>query len=87
MTNQTELTAAAKLSNLGQELDVPFLKLLGIRCLSAEMGSGEILLAIKPGKVFTREGILNSIWEESVVVTNRTIDVHIRKIREKLGDH
>ena len=45
------------------------------------------LLASKPGKVFTREGILNSIWEESVVVTNRTIDVHIRKIREKLGDH
>ena len=39
------------------------------------------LLASKPGKVFTREGILNSIWEESVVVTNRTIDVHIRKIR------
>ncbi len=45
------------------------------------------LLASKPGKVFTREGILNSIWEESVVVTYRTIDVHIRKIREKLGDH
>ncbi|MEN9370265.1 MAG: hypothetical protein RI952_1130 [Bacteroidota bacterium] len=45
------------------------------------------LLATKPGKVFTREGILNSIWEDSVVVTNRTIDVHIRKIREKLGDH
>ena len=45
------------------------------------------LLASKPGKVFTREGILNSIWEESVVVTNRTIDVHIRKLREKLGDH
>lgn len=45
------------------------------------------LLASKPGKVFTREGILNSIWEDSVVVTNRTIDVHIRKIREKLGDH
>ena len=45
------------------------------------------LLASKPGKVFTREGILNSIWEESVVVTNRTMDVHIRKRREKLGDH
>lgn len=45
------------------------------------------LLASKPGKVFTREVILNTIWEESVVVTNRTIDVHIRKLREKLGDN
>ncbi|WP_256011519.1 response regulator transcription factor [Desertivirga xinjiangensis] len=44
------------------------------------------LLAAKPGKVYTREVILKSIWEDSVVVTNRTIDVHIRKIREKLGD-
>lgn len=44
------------------------------------------LLASKPGKVYTREVILKSIWEESVVVTNRTIDVHIRKLREKIGD-
>ena len=44
------------------------------------------LLASKPGKVFTRDQILKSIWEESVIVTNRTIDVHIRKVREKLGD-
>ena len=44
------------------------------------------LLASKPGKVYTRELILKSIWEDSVVVTNRTIDVHIRKLREKLGD-
>ncbi len=44
------------------------------------------LLASKPGKVFTRDVILKSIWEDSVVVTNRTIDVHVRKIREKLGD-
>ncbi len=44
------------------------------------------LLASKPGKVFTRETILKNIWEDSVVVTNRTIDVHIRKLREKLGD-
>lgn len=43
------------------------------------------LLASKPGKVYTREVILKNIWEDSVVVTNRTIDVHIRKIREKLG--
>ena len=44
------------------------------------------LLASKPGKVYTRENILKNIWEDSVVVTNRTIDVHIRKLREKLGE-
>ncbi len=44
------------------------------------------LLASRPGKVFTREQILKSVWEESVIVTNRTIDVHVRKLREKLGD-
>jgi len=44
------------------------------------------LLASKPGRVYTREVILKNIWEDSVVVTNRTIDVHIRKLREKLGD-
>ncbi|MBC7416941.1 MAG: response regulator transcription factor [Pedobacter sp.] len=45
------------------------------------------LLATKPGKVYTREAILKNVWEDSVVVTNRTIDVHIRKLREKLGDN
>ena len=44
------------------------------------------LLASKPGKVYTRESILKNIWEDSVVVTNRTIDVHIRKLRVKLGE-
>ncbi len=44
------------------------------------------LLASKPNKVYTREQILKAIWEDSVVVTNRTIDVHIRKLREKIGD-
>ncbi|HEY0668194.1 MAG TPA: response regulator transcription factor [Sphingobacteriaceae bacterium] len=45
------------------------------------------LLASKPGRVYTREVILKSIWEDSVIVTNRTIDVHIRKLREKLGEN
>ncbi|NGM62968.1 response regulator transcription factor [Sphingobacterium sp. SGG-5] len=45
------------------------------------------LLASRPNKVFTRDQILKAIWEDSVVVTNRTIDVHIRKLREKIGDH
>jgi len=45
------------------------------------------LLISKPGKVFTREVILESVWGGEVVVGDRTIDVHIRKLREKLGDH
>ncbi len=44
------------------------------------------LLMSKPGKVFTREVILDSVWGGEVVVGDRTIDVHIRKLREKLGD-
>lgn len=44
------------------------------------------LLASKPGKVFTREEILSKIWGSDVIVNDRTIDVHIRKLREKLGD-
>ena len=44
------------------------------------------LLASQPGKVFSREKILASVWGTDVVVGNRTIDVHIRKLREKLGD-
>ena len=44
------------------------------------------LLATKPGKVFTREFILQQVWGDEVVVGDRTIDVHIRKLREKLGD-
>jgi len=43
------------------------------------------LLISVPGKVFTREGILSSVWGEDVVVGDRTIDVHIRKLREKIG--
>ena len=44
------------------------------------------LLASAPGRVFTREIILSSVWGNDVVVGDRTIDVHIRKLREKLGD-
>ncbi|MEM9050655.1 MAG: response regulator transcription factor [Bacteroidota bacterium] len=43
------------------------------------------LLISKPGRVFTREIILNTIWGNDVVVGDRTIDVHIRKLREKIG--
>ena len=44
------------------------------------------LLASKPDKVFRREVILDKVWGQEVVVGGRTIDVHIRKLREKIGD-
>ncbi|WP_220392841.1 response regulator transcription factor [Chitinophaga lutea] len=43
------------------------------------------LLASKPGRVFLRNEILNQVWGTEVIVGDRTIDVHIRKIRQKLG--
>jgi len=44
------------------------------------------LLVTKPGKVFKRDEILDKVWGNDVVVGGRTIDVHIRKLREKIGD-
>ncbi len=44
------------------------------------------LLLSRPGKVFTRDEILSSVWGNEAIVGERTIDVHIRKLREKLGD-
>ncbi len=44
------------------------------------------LLASKPGKVFKRDSILEKVWGDEVIVGDRTIDVHIRKIREKIGE-
>jgi two-component system, OmpR family, alkaline phosphatase synthesis response regulator PhoP len=44
------------------------------------------LLTSKPNKVFKREAILDTVWGSEVVVGGRTIDVHIRKLREKIGD-
>ncbi len=44
------------------------------------------LLASKPGKVFSRDSIMDRVWGSEVIVGGRTIDVHIRKIREKIGD-
>lgn len=45
------------------------------------------LLASKPGKVFKRDDILDQVWGNEVVVGGRTIDVHIRKLREKIGEN
>ena len=44
------------------------------------------LLASKPGNVFSRDEIMNKVWGSDVIVGDRTIDVHIRKLREKIGD-
>jgi two-component system alkaline phosphatase synthesis response regulator PhoP len=44
------------------------------------------LLLSKPGKVFTRDVILSQVWGDDIVVGDRTIDVHIRKLREKIGE-
>ena len=43
-------------------------------------------LASEPGKVYARDILIKNIWGSSVIVTHRTIDVHIRKLREKLGE-
>lgn len=45
------------------------------------------LLMSKPDMVFTRDQIFDSVWGDNVVVGDRTIDVHIRKVREKIGDN
>jgi len=45
------------------------------------------LLTNKPGKVFKRAEILQKVWGNDVIVGDRTIDVHIRKLREKIGNH
>ena len=44
------------------------------------------LLKSNPGKVFSREEIFNRVWDDNVIVGDRTIDVHVRKLREKIGD-
>ena len=49
--------------------------------------ANRVYLISSPGKVFTRDTILSAVWGDDVVVGDRTIDVHIRKLREKIGDH
>ncbi len=44
------------------------------------------LMVSKPGKVFTRKEIFTKVWGNGIIVGDRTIDVHIRKIREKIGE-
>lgn len=72
--------------------------IIDLDAYKVSLGSEEILLAkkefdllalltSKPGKVFKREEILTNVWGGDVIVGDRTIDVHIRKLREKLGSH
>lgn len=46
-----------------------------------------LFLARRPGRVITRRILLDELWDDNVVVIDRTVDVHIRKIREKLGEN
>ncbi len=46
-----------------------------------------VLLITKPDRVFTRDEIFSAVWGDNVIVGDRTIDVHIRKLREKIGDN
>ncbi|MCR5456273.1 MAG: response regulator transcription factor [Bacteroidales bacterium] len=62
-------------SNNGEELSLP-----------RKEFSLLLLLISKPEKVFTREEIYTQIWGDTIVVGDRTIDVHIRKLREKIGE-
>lgn len=59
----------------GEEIDVPRKEFMILS-----------LLMSKPGYVFTRDKIFQEVWSSDVIVGNRTIDVHIRKLREKIGD-
>jgi two-component system alkaline phosphatase synthesis response regulator PhoP len=45
-----------------------------------------LLLVSKPQRVFTREEIFKNVWGEAIIVGDRTIDVHIRRLREKVGE-
>ena len=84
MTNKVQLNVATQLANLGEELNVPFLKLLGVRCLSADMGKGEILLALKPEHTNTWDvahgGVLLTLMDVAMAVAARSGDPGDRSV-------
>jgi uncharacterized protein (TIGR00369 family) len=84
MTNKVQLKAETQLAKLGEELNVPFLKLLGVRCLSAEMGKGEILLALKPEHTNTWDvahgGVLLTLMDVAMAVAARSGDPSDRSV-------
>ena len=84
MTNKVQLNAATQLANLGEELNVPFLKRLGVRLISAEMGKGEILLALKPEHTNTWDvahgGVLLTLMDVAMAVAARSSDPSDRSV-------
>lgn len=84
MTNKVQLNAATQLANLGEELNVPFLKLLGVRLITAEMGKGEILLALKPEHTNTwnvaHGGVLLTLMDVAMAVAARAGDPSDRSV-------
>ncbi len=84
MNKNVQINPQAQLANLGEELNVPFLKLLGVRCLSAEMGKGEILLALKPEHTNTwavaHGGVLLTLMDVAMAVAARSGDPADRSV-------
>lgn len=84
MTNKVQLNVATQLANLGEELNVPFLKLLGVRLITAEMGKGEILLALKPEHTNTWDvahgGVLLTLMDVAMAVAARSSDPGDRSV-------
>ena len=84
MKNTVQLNAATQLANLGEELNVPFLKLLGVRFLNAELGKGEILLALKPEHTNTwavaHGGVLLTLMDVAMAVAARSGDPADRSV-------
>ncbi len=87
--NKTDLAANEHIIRIaGLEIDREKVRILrGSEIIDLPKKEFELLLLLvsKPGKVFTREEIYNKIWGNDVIVGDRTIDVHIRKLREKIG--
>tara|TARA_R110000868_G_scaffold360484_2_gene622506 strand:+ start:2232 stop:2912 length:681 start_codon:yes stop_codon:yes gene_type:complete len=85
--NQQDVEDSVKIGNLVINRDEYKIILKGIEIILPRKEFELLsLLASKPGKVFKRDEILDKVWGNEVIVGGRTIDVHIRKLREKLGD-
>ena len=84
MNKQVQINPQTQLANLGEELNVPFLKLLGVRFLNAEMGKGEILLVIKPEHTNTwavaHGGVLLTLMDVAMAVAARSGDPSDRSV-------
>lgn len=86
-SDKSHQSAKIKIGSLVIDREMYTVKLAG-ELLVLPKKEFEILyyLASQPGKVFARDKILSDVWGNDIYVVERTIDVHVRKIREKLGD-